>query len=197
VNGICSDDSQNPAGNGNDNGTQCQAGYILLNGSCQISCPQGFAYQGNECVGTCDTGYTAQNGICTFTSCPADYTEEGTQCVLTSCPSGSTLENGSCVYTGEGETGENQTPPPTIASWEVSPILVKSGNTTTVSWSAENVSNCVASGTNEDIWTGSSGNHPSNPITQQTVYTLTCEGLDGSQISTSSVVNIVPVFEER
>lgn len=86
------------------------------------------------------------------------------------------------------------------------PSIVKPGETTLVSWNASNVaaSSCIVTGSNGDGgsgvtgWIGaiSAGIH-SSVIKQQTVYTLTCLGLDGTPLTESTTVNIIPMFEEQ
>lgn len=79
------------------------------------------------------------------------------------------------------------------------PSLVRSGQSTKLSWSARNVSSCVLEGTNRDRWEALSsriGGEESSPIRQQTVYTLTC--FTGTQTLRKSVtVNVIPGFQER
>jgi|GEM_PF-2978309 len=85
------------------------------------------------------------------------------------------------------------------------PSLVRAGDTTTVSWSASNVvgSTCAvtsptdaaAHGTGD--WTGAlSSGVTTSPIQSQTVYTLSCTGLDDAILTQSTTVNIVPSFQE-
>lgn len=77
----------------------------------------------------------------------------------------------------------------------VRPALVRSGDSTWVEWSASQVSSCTVTG-GSDSWTGASGMNQSSAIRSQTTYTLSCQGLDGSTISRSAVVNITPIFHE-
>lgn len=191
----------------------CPSGSSLgEDGQCHMapSCPSGQILQNGVCTAisvTCQIGYTEENNTCSFTGCPSDYAKEGSQCVLSSCPTGYTIENAACTFTGcpsgealEGSSCEPQTiapPTATIATWKVAPLIVPSGAATNVSWDAENVASCSVLGSNGNSWTGVSGTETSSPIVQQTVYHLTCTGEDGSQIATSSTVDIVPTFEER
>lgn len=79
------------------------------------------------------------------------------------------------------------------------PSILSQGNTTQVHWNVSYVSSCSVSGENGDSWIGVSSGAPgrtSSPIFERTVYTLSCEGLDGSNFEERAVVNVVPVFEE-
>lgn len=181
-------------------GPSCPSNWSLdTDGMCDaVVCPAGETLESDICVATnssCPTGFTLKGNTCVFSGCPEYYTEQNGECVLTSCPSGYTLQGSTCAYTGNNS--QNQIPPPLIASWQVSPLLVQSGGTTQVTWSAENVSSCDVTDEARDLWTTTSGSETSSSLTAQIVFNLTCEGLDGSQISTSSTVNIVPVFREH
>lgn len=100
----------------------------------------------------------------------------------------------SCTYGCSG--GACLVPPPPSGSIRAVPALVRSGDTTQVSWSAANVSSCTVSGSNSDSWSGASGSQLSAAIVAQTTYTLSCTGLDGSTFVQSAVVNIIPIFQE-
>lgn len=82
---------------------------------------------------------------------------------------------------------------------QVAPSLLRSGASTHVYWNTSNVSSCMVTGSNGDSWngvsSGTSGKTSSN-ISQQTIYRLSCTGLDGSAIDESATVNILPVFKE-
>ena len=74
--------------------------------------------------------------------------------------------------------------------------VVRSGDRVRVSWSAQNVQSCTVSGTNGNFWTGTSGNRNSSPITEETVFTLTCTDLMSGQVSVSETIRILPSFQE-
>lgn len=79
------------------------------------------------------------------------------------------------------------------------PSVVRSGNTSVITWSAQNVDSCTVTEDNAEIndsWTGANGSKTSGALTQQTIYTLRCTGVDGSQFTDSAKVNIIPVWEE-
>lgn len=168
----------------------------------------------------CPLGYVAQNRECVFTSCPSGYTEQmdsdgNPECVQSGCSAGYIChdgglyyENSSCaVSTNSVETCSYgcqngaclQPPSPEIALWNVKPTLVQSGQTATVSWSAQSVASCRVSGTNGDSWTSLSGDETSGRITSQTTYSIFCQGLPGASPATaasSTVVNIAPEYQE-
>ena len=86
---------------------------------------------------------------------------------------------------------------------QVIPSLVRKGQTTRVYWDSRNVSSCSVSGTNGDSWgtkfSGLSGKE-TLPITEQTIYTLSCTALPNASppsITATKTVNVIPVFEER
>jgi len=83
------------------------------------------------------------------------------------------------------------------AAIAVSPSIVQTGTGTVVSWSVQNVSSCSVTGTNGDSWSGASGTEPSKPIINQTIYTLSCTGLDNSNFTQTATVNIIPIFQEK
>jgi hypothetical protein len=77
------------------------------------------------------------------------------------------------------------------------PSLVRSGDTTTVEWSATHVRSCTVTGSNGDSWSGRSGTQTSGDITSRTTYTLSCIGLDESVLEMTAVVNVTPIFDEQ
>jgi hypothetical protein len=95
-------------------------------------------------------------------------------------------------------------PPPSVMLY-AKPPLVRSGDTTVVSWASANTVFCAESGDNGDgtgvnatgVWNTLYGTATSSPITHQTVYVITCRGLNGSTLGTTTMVGIVPVFQEQ
>ncbi len=83
------------------------------------------------------------------------------------------------------------------------PSLLHENDKTSLHWNVSNVdaSTCIVQGANGDEWkklsaSGSSGKS-SSPIAQQTIYTLYCKGVDGSDLKDKVIVNILPEFIER
>ena len=80
------------------------------------------------------------------------------------------------------------------------PSLVHTGQTSSISWTSENVESCTVKSNNQDNWTGlSSPGTISNPITSQTTFTLRCKALEGATpgtIQKSVPVNIAPTWQE-
>ncbi len=90
------------------------------------------------------------------------------------------------------------------------PNLVAKNATTTVYWGINNVQtgSCTVTSTNGTTW---SGNYSatssctskylngctSAPITQQTIFTLSCIDFDGASFVQSASVNLLPEFEEQ
>jgi hypothetical protein len=186
------------------NGTQCvagcQTGYVLQNGECVFSeCPLNYTQSvdanGNPiCIlNQCPLGYVLQNGQCVFQSCPVGYTQQGTQCVFQGCPSGYVMQGNFCVPITV------QAPSADIIAV---PSLVKQGQTSNISWNASGVSACSISGTNGDNWSCTGGacaattTERSSIIQSQTIYSLSCTGLDASTLKQSVTVSVVPNFCE-
>ena len=169
-----------------DPGRKCEdPAAINFNGAlpCRyrpITCSANFSY--------CGTGANADK-LCqrTYGSAP--------QCTLTeSCAA--------CSY-GCADSACVPTPPsPNITGWQVAPTLLRSGESTFVSWNTTDVSDCAVSGTNGDSWSGTTGDRKqSSAILGQTTFSISCTALSGASPSTVSMspktVNIIPTFEER
>lgn len=120
--------------------------------------------------------------------------------VVQSCTSGTICSAGACVVP----------PPPSASAFgsftghlTVKPALVHAGEKTRVYWNISEVidSTCSVTGSNGDSWTGlafsgTSGKQTS-AIISQTIYTLTCTGVDNSTFSETATANIIPVFQEQ
>lgn len=82
------------------------------------------------------------------------------------------------------------------------PALLREGDKVTLFWNVSNVdaNSCDVHGSDGEDWPGlaSSGasGKTSSSITQQTIFTLSCTGLDGSSVNETRVVNVVPIFHE-
>ena len=78
-------------------------------------------------------------------------------------------------------------------------IRIRAGTATTLYWETANTVACTVWGTNGDgTWNALSetGGQVTSVIESPTRYTLTCEGEDGSMLTSSVIVNIVPAFQE-
>jgi hypothetical protein len=187
------------------------------------NCPLGYVRVGNQCVFVaCPTGYVLQNGQCVFVACPAGFVLQNGQCVgqcvvARVCGSGSTFNMvvnsctgaiiDNCPARGMGWTcsGGSCIPPAAPGvDLVVAPLLVRQGSPVNVSWTSSNVISCTVVGSNSDgtgsnstgVWNTTTGNKPSSNIQAQTVYTLTCLGLDGSNATDAATVNVVPSWCE-
>ena len=80
-------------------------------------------------------------------------------------------------------------------SLRATPALVRTGGSTTISWSVIRATICTVTGTNGSDWEGDSGSE-TVAITVQTFFTLRCTGPGGS-LAQQAVVNIIPVFQEQ
>lgn len=85
---------------------------------------------------------------------------------------------------------------------QLSPPLIRQGNTTRIYWNVANAAACTVTGDNGDIFTGNSSGTsgtPSSPIVGRTTYILFCTALAGASPATveeTAVVNVVPTFQE-
>ena len=201
VNGVCVVDES------------CAIGYVYQGGACVFtSCPVGYVKQGTACVFQgCPVGYTLQNGACVWSGCPEGFFQQGSQCVLENqCVSlpycqGQDLFNGCtheriqvCQY-GCASGACKGVPSPT-AALSASPSLVIKGKTTKLSWNSKNTSSCTLTGGNGDSFEGKSmTNQVSGPIQSTTIFTLRCEGLEGSSpafVERKVTVNVRPDWVE-
>lgn len=76
------------------------------------------------------------------------------------------------------------------------PTLVQPSGVSIISWSATNVDSCVVTGPNAFLGTGTSGSESTGPLTEQSIYTITCQ-TKTEPIQASIIVNVLPKFEER
>jgi hypothetical protein len=78
------------------------------------------------------------------------------------------------------------------------PQLVRSGDRSTVKWAGREVTSCTVTGTNGDgPWTGTSGEQVTAPISGQIIYTANCVGFNGTPVSATTSVGMIPVFQEQ
>ena len=161
------------------------------------TCPAGFTYDpaSGECVGSCPAGTTEVGGRCVPTSCRGYYCQgndlyyehaSGDRCVWNKVQT--------CAY---GCSGAACLPPPAPQiEIHARPSIVSAGDTSNISWSSHYTTSCTVSGDNGDSWTGLTGEQVSKPIVRQTIYTLVCDGVDGSSKSASVTINIIPNWQE-
>lgn len=130
---------------------------------------------------TCTPYYDCNGQNITYTDASC-RTSNVTKCDPPSfCSSGSSV----CLY-----------PQPTGGFTMNDVTIVAPGQTTTISWSVDNVKSCTVTGTNGDSWSGSSGSKTTSPINEETVYTLSCATLDDKTYVRSHTVKTAPVFKE-
>lgn len=192
----------------------CPSGTYSYNGACVPGCPAGYVQYNNSCLAECPVGYGPdENDVCVFDACPSGYHVESGNVCVSDVPACTAINYcvGSTLWHRDPECATNPvqacssgctagacigTAAPGVAVWQVRPPLVKSGDKANVNWQVTSVRSCEVHGNNGDSWSGSSGAQLSSPITAQTIYTLTCIGLDDSTISRTGTVNILPVFCE-
>lgn len=160
------------------------------------ACPAGEHFNGaNTCV--CDaTGQPPVNGQCIANSCLGYYCSgpdlhyshaSGAQCI------DDLIQH--CAY---GCTGSACLPPPKpTVTITAKPSLVHESDTTQVTWSSTNTTACTVTSDGGDAWTGLNGTQTSKPLLNQTTFTLTCTGIDGSSISAKAVVDVIPKWQEQ
>lgn len=98
----------------------------------------------------------------------------------------------------DGEGGGDGIPEEADVTFRALPSMVRFGDTTRLTWSAINVNSCSVSGGGV-VGSGTAspeGGLETNPIEEQTTFTLTCAGDSGS-ITKSATVNILPVWNEQ
>ena len=155
----------------------------------------------------------ALNGACVWSGCPEGFIQQGSQCVLenqcTSLPycQGNDLLNGctheriqSCQW-GCASGACKGVPSPT-AALSASPAIVIKGRTTKLSWNSANTASCTLTGGNGDSFTGFSAiNKVSGPLNVTTIFTLRCDGLDGSSPAyvekKNTALTVRPDYEEQ
>ena len=181
----------------------CPKGFTLQNGQCVASsCIPSYTCSGNSvlnsCTGdttACASGQTCINGACLNSCNPTPICQGNnivnpcTGAVISACVDPYICQGAACTI-----------PAPQVVSWTVTPLLVKQNATTNVSWEVKYASSCTVTGTNGDSWMKLSGTKISGPIPAQTIYTLTCKPLAGSNASTvvkTATVNIIPTFQEK
>ena len=101
-----------------------------------------------------------------------------------SCPFEFNVDTCTCV---------DPTPSCTVSA---SPEIVTTGDTVMITWSSSDATSCTVSG-NDDSWSGLGGTEESNHINGQTIYTVTCKGLDFvTPNSCTTIINPSPGFRE-
>jgi len=195
----------------------CPFGFTAQGGVCVFSgCAAGQHAVGGICVCNSTNLPADSSGQCTSQVCPTGFQFDPgsgrcvaiSQCLLPDVCSDATHILDQCTRTvtdcslnGRAWVCQNATCvklPPPIASISAVPNLISPGYKAKVSWTSTNTSDCTVSGNNGDgPWTGTTNTHDSTAIQSQTIFTLSCNGLDGSTISKTATVNIIPSEQER
>lgn len=142
--------------------------------------PSNSAYAwGDDVVGWVDFDYAYFDTPCDPgpTSCTADFLgiiseDQWCEQETTACPANNICDPG---------------PPPTCetrppeGSINADPTRVRQDGMTEVTWSADYALSCTVEGTNGDSWTGTTNTQLSSALEFQTVFTLTCMNLDGTE----------------
>lgn len=160
-----------------------------------VNCPANTHAEGSTCVAntrSCGPANSNNNGTQTWNTVSGTW---GT-CTGFTCVSGYEVSGSSCVQI---------VTEPVINGLQANPSRVRSGNNTTLTWGGTDLpATCTLSATPSvsgyptsvpSTPTGNSTGVSAGPITQTTIFTLTCTtaGGDGSAQTT---VGVVPVFQE-
>ena len=173
----------------------------------------GYAW-GSDVVGWVDwslarTAYGSCTPSTTYTC--SDATTLASTTVTSTCATSTTYTT--CSYQCAANACITPPPPTPVpdggfsGALQAVPSLVRSGNPTKLHWNINYVSACTVTGggiswsgavagCGNDACTSGSGGKATGAITQQTLFTLTCTGLDSSVTTSSATVNILPVFQE-
>jgi hypothetical protein len=150
------------------------------------------------------------------------YTCSGTQTIVqtvTNASCSQTITNTACVAPQFCSPGQPTclTPAPggfpsgtATGNLTIKPTIVAKNGTAMVSWGIINVApgSCSLTGSDGTSWTGdfsatstcptkSSGACVTNPITQQTIFTLACTDFNGRSFTQSATINLLPDYQER
>lgn len=176
-----------------------------VNGQCDSQCPVGqhpldWTSATSACV--CNTNNQPPvNGQCPIAQCTEQFYCSGDDLWIRNrnnqCSDG-VLEQ-TCSY---GCSNGACTIPTSTGNIVAEPRLVRSGETTTVSWETEFMEedSCTVSENNPEIndsGSGPSGTFVTSAIRMQTRYTLNCTRANGQAFSDFDIVNVIPIFEEQ
>lgn len=153
------------------------------------ACPTGSVYDPG-------TAQCIKINACTLPDMCTDATHLVSQCT------GAVTNCGAMGAAWVCQSGQCIKLPPPIASISALPSLLSAGFTSSIAWTSQNTvaDSCYVTGNNGDgvnasgqhTWVGTSGSHISSAIQSQTIYTLTCQGIDGSTITKSATITIIP-----
>ena len=102
---------------------------------------------------------------------------------------------GICLEEEDCDAGLPPAPEEPNGSLRAIPAIVRTGDSSTVSWSVIRATTCSVTGTNGESWSGVSGSEPAT-IPVQTIFTLQCSG-PGGTLTQQAIVNILPVWNEQ
>ena len=176
--------------------------------------PSGAWSYPSSCPTACGTAASTQTQVCTSGNGACSGTPSSRSCSATAACSatsvtpvnnttnnqgggtpggGSPNDQGGQNQGGQNQGGQNQGNPSVTISAD--PNRVRSGDTSTISWTLNNVNNCSIT-KNGTTWksdvSSSGGSVPQEIITAQTTYTITCPSTSPESVT----VNILPVFQE-
>ncbi|PCI27642.1 hypothetical protein COB52_04575 [Candidatus Kaiserbacteria bacterium] len=151
------------------------------------------AFGSKNCSNTCVISVTGfppvvSNNICNLSACPSGTS--GTYPDCGTCPSGFSGQYPSCAIVTPPALGD------TDISLKAKPSLVGKDQSTTITWASVESTSCSITGTNGDSWSGRSGRVDSSPITEKTVFTLSCTDSGGETIKDVETVYISPAWQE-
>ena len=189
------------------NGTTLQSGDSATFYSSQVA-PSGQLCSAISQSRTCSNGVLSGSGSYQYAACTCAplYSCSGNTVTYTnsSCATSNVVSCTAPNYCSPGIT-TCVSPVPvfnassnTTGHLQVKPQIVPLSGTATVLWNVSNVSGCTVVGSNGQSWSTTSGSNTTLPITQQTIFTLSCTPLaDQTFTPETKVVNVVPVFQEQ
>ena len=147
--------------------------------------PSGSCSVATAC-GVDATGYNGCGGHCNITEYPF--------CLSVQNPEGDT--NDIEWITIGNDTDEEYGVTDVVVEIYARPNIVVRDNPTVIRWISLETDSCEVTAPNGDSWSGAVGEELTSDITERTTYTITCEGFDGTDVTDTVVVNIVPEWEE-
>ena len=149
-------------------GNSCPAGQIFFRGACV---PSGHCSPHYYCAGS-------------------DIIEQAPDCTKSLVQHCALCNSGACVA-----------PPLPSLDISASPRLVRAGTISKITWSSKGTKSCTVSANNGDggtsVWNVLAGTQSSSPILQRTIYTLACLDANGSPLTKSTTIDLIPSFEEK
>jgi len=188
---------------GNSSAGTCASGY---SGSCTYSCSNStWSKTTNSCVTVSSFTATATTIVKGNSTKLTWATDPATACTGTGFSTGNASSNSTGVTVTPSTTSTYQINCgaamaqtivtvliPTVDSFTITPVRVKSGGTVTLKWSTTNVTSCSVTKNGVLMpWSGTNTSQ-TDTVNTKTTYTITCDSLAPKTIT----VNVGPGFSE-